>query len=165
MSQLSQLQAPQYKLTDNTFEVENARQYWLFIQFSHNEAAFTVYDTQQDRYIALHTAVLDIPVDDEHFATWFKDYTNTHEHILARNYAKVSMICTYPQATLIPAALYSKGQEQEYLRFHFPQTPQAGIYSDYIKHADAYCVFAITEYLDTAVKAVFPHAQFVQPSQ
>lgn len=149
-------------LLDETLDINITKSYHVSIQIDLNGFSFCLLDTIRNKYVALKHYPFDIHSEGagEKLRTVFE-----RDEFLKREFKGAKMIFTTRQSTLVPHPLFDKENVQDYFSFnHSLQDNHYGIFFNRLKHADAYVVFAVPDYVPSVMKEYLPAVKLFHQS-
>jgi hypothetical protein len=144
-----------YSCEDETFSPENSKDYLLFIQLGQDAISFLVLDSVRNKFILLKVFPLARAYAELQFNEQINEVFQQNEW-LDKSFKAVHISFVNAKYTLIPAALYQKEKEHNYLEFNQTLEPTDTISSDFIKNGDAYAVFGMPKALFELLNNKFP---------
>jgi hypothetical protein len=100
--------------------------------------------------------------------SWKQELENVTAHSrLLRNYefSKVTAGITSQEYTLVPDALFRKGDETMYFRKNFPSRPDSNIHAEFIPSFHLYTVFSVERELEIELNHLFQDPRLWHSSQ
>jgi len=146
---------PDLSILDESFDKKALSHYHISLQFGFDEFSFCILDTKRNKYIALESY---------HFEG-FHDYPALCENIkdmilknalLQNKYKSVSASIVHNRATLIPAALFEKSNEKNYLLFNHSLEKDEDIATDKLNSIDSLNLYALPDCVESTLKEAFP---------
>jgi hypothetical protein len=147
---------------DESFSIQDTRNYGLAIQFSDTAFSYCILDFRHNKFLVLHK----VKRNDFPSATALNapkpaigDFLNSVFSAmpwLKNPYKAVKIAYEGRKSTLIPGPLFDAGQIDKYLQFNFDLNPDERIFSDHLAQMDNHNVFTIPGVLADAMKVHFP---------
>jgi hypothetical protein len=152
---------------DETFNLQETRNYGLAILFSESSFAYCILDFKRNKYIGLHQLVRN-DVKPHHPQSnprqSFEDFLRSilvAMPWLKNPYKSVRIAYEGKKSTLIPAQLFDATEKESYLKFNFQQKEEEMYFADHLLPMDSYQVFAIPVPVLNAIRGHFPNIKVV----
>jgi len=149
-------------LLDETLDINITKSYHLSIQIDLNGFSFCLLDTIRNKYVALKHYSFDRLSEDpeKNIRIIFEQ-----DEFLKQEFKGSKMIFTTKQSTLVPEPLFNKDNVRDYFSFnHSPDNSQYEIFSNRLKHAEAYVVFAVPAHVPSIVQEYLPSMKLFHQS-
>jgi hypothetical protein len=147
---------------DDSFSIQETKNYGLFIQFSESGFAYCVLDYRKNRFLGIQQLRRnEFPVKQGVKAT-FSDFLRSVLNAmpwLKNPYKTIRLAYEGKKSTLIPAPLYDAGDPEQYLRLNFSLLPEEKALADHLLLLDNYNVFSIPEPTRSAISTAFPNTR------
>ena len=149
---------------DDSFSVQDTRNYGLYIQFDESNFTYTVLDLKRNKFLALQqmkkNEFSSRPASGQH--TSFNDFLKSILNAvpwLKNPYKQVKIAYEGPKFTLIPAALFDAREAENYIKLNFPLTNEETVLNDHLIPLDSYQVYAMPVSTLNSIKAFFSSAR------
>jgi hypothetical protein len=146
-------------LIDETFDINQTRNYNISIQASLNGYSFSVLDPLRNKYILLKH----IPFPGEMSIELLEEKVyaiQKNDEFLTRQYYSVYFSWQSPRYTLIPGPLFNKDNLRTYFEFNHILEELDEIHYNGYKNIDAYSLFVIPSELSNIVYRSYGNARF-----
>lgn len=146
-------------LIDETFDINQTKNYHISIQAGLNGYSFSVLDPLRNKYILLKH----IPFTGEMTNELLEEKVNEiqgNDEFLTRKYYSAFFSWQSPRYTLIPGPLFNKKNLRTYFEFNHVLEELDEIHYNGYKGIDAYSLFAIPSELSNIVFRSFGNARF-----
>ena len=145
---------------DETFDLNQTKNYHISIQAGLNGYSFSVLDTIRNKYILLkHIAFSSEEMTSSLFEEKIIEVQDNDE-FLARDYKSVFFSYQSPKYTLIPAPLFNKDNLKTFFEFNHILDDLDQIHYNELKSIDAYNLFVIPSELSNIVHKSFRNVKF-----
>jgi hypothetical protein len=144
---------------DETFDINQTKNYHISIQAGLNGYSFSVLDTIRNKYILLKhfpfTKGLTMPLLEDKVAE-----INSNDEFLSREYRTVFFSFQSPRYTIIPGPLFKKDSLKTYFEFNHIIDDLDEIHYNGFKNIDAFNLFAIPSGLCRLMYKAFVNVRF-----
>jgi hypothetical protein len=151
-----------YKIVDEALLVnsESERNLSLSIQLGLNGFSFSILDLDKNKYLALQSYLILKSISPEELLSLIEK-TLKEEQIKFPDFRQKDLTFVNNKSTLVPAALYSKDENETFLKFNVMLKGSEIFLADKLKNTEAINVYAVEKELyDWAVSWVSPEKLF-----
>lgn len=132
-----------YKLADETLNINLSSSYKITIQAGLNGFSFCIVDSLRNKYLMLeHSSNIDKTLEE-----YFRLFLKENKYINAA-VKQIRYLVTSHKNTLVPASLYDEQKKESFLQFNHELSTGENIHASYIKNIDAYNVFAVSKAIE-----------------
>ena len=143
-------------ILDESFDAAKSNTYHLSILANENEVAYSILDTNTNKYIALKSFTpslnREIPSVDP------------LQELGASSFRSVSCAVAHHKFTLIPSALFDEENKESLMGFNHPTEKTEVIHFNNLRNLDAKNIFTIEKELESTIRKQFPNAKFMHHS-
>lgn len=145
---------------DESFNLQETRNYTLVIQFNESEFAYCILDLRRNKYIVLqHFKKAERGGAIPKSKSPFQDFLNhlvTDMPWLKNGYKSVLLAYEGKHSTLIPTPLFDPSVRDSYLQFNFQPGEEEQTFSDHLVPFDAHLVYSMPSSTVVALQHHFP---------
>jgi hypothetical protein len=152
---------------DESFNLQDTRNYGLAILFSEFSFAFCILDFRWNKYLGVQKLIRSevkphhaLPNSQQSFDDFLRNISNAMPW-LRNQYKLVKIAYEGKKCTLIPAQLFDAGEKENYLKFNFQQQEEEMTFSDHLMPMDSHQVFAIPVPILKAIRGYYPNINIV----
>jgi len=146
---------------DDSFSVQDTRNYGLYIQFDESGFVYTILDTRKNKFLVLQQMMKNefqpqaVPAPAISFNDFLKSILNAVPW-LKNPYKQIKIAYEGQKFTLIPGPLFDAGEVENYLRLHFSLSKEETALSDHLIPLDNHLGFSIPVSTLNSIRAFFP---------
>ena len=138
-------------LKDETFDINNTKQYSLLAQFYISDFSYAVFDNQRNKFVLIRNKSLRNTKSD--YLSELKSIFNTDE-LLKVNYQNTKAILGSENSIFVPKALFNKDKITEILNFNTPLKKTETVLFDELKN-DTYNIYSFDKNILTEITSNF----------
>lgn len=153
-----------FSKVDDSFSIQDTRNYGLYIQFNESDFTYAVLDMKRNKFLALQQMKASehqsrpVPGKLSSFNDFLKGILNASPW-LKNPYKQVKIAYEGSKATLVPVPLFDSKEPENYLKLNFQTSPDETVLTDHLAPLDNYQVFSIPVSTLNSIRAFFPSAR------
>lgn len=151
--------SPVFSLIDEGFVRNRTANYHLSLQLGNDGLSHCVLDIKQNRYIALENFSFQNVYTPDAVCTKVNEVISGSD-VLKNLFRSVHISLTHERSTLVPAALYEKGLEKDYLAFNHTVDNDEDLKAYDLKGIDAKIIFSYKNEVYRTLRTHYPNCSF-----
>ncbi|MCK9616733.1 MAG: DUF3822 family protein [Lentimicrobiaceae bacterium] len=127
----------------------------LYLQLSLNHVAYTVFDEQHNRFVALETYDTHLKNTEDFLpalSEWIAQIPGFHELASATSV----LLLDFSKTTIVPEQLYNAQEKELYYRFNNSGGRKDEFFSDKLKTANAHVIYTLPAQFRQSLQSLFP---------
>ncbi len=147
---------------DETFSIQETKNYGLFIQFNESGLTVCILDYYRNKFLGIQQIKRNEFHESPGKKIAFHDFLNdvvTEIPWLIKSYKSVKIAYEGKKSTLIPGPLYDPNDLEDYLKFNFSSGPDEKPFSDHLVLMDNYNVFSVPVSTAEAMAGIYPDSR------
>jgi hypothetical protein len=138
-------------LFDKSYSDNNTANYKLYVELSLNSLKHTVFNIDNNTFIAFEEYRFNGIYNDYSLVTPLKEIINTNP-LYKKEFRAINVAFVNNRSTLIPKAIYKADKLYSFHQFNFSIQEEDQLYSDQLINLSAYNVYSIPDYIISEFK-------------
>lgn len=135
-------------LLDDSFNINNSRNYQISVQISEDGYSFAILDPAQKKYLVLKHQNFDTRLDEQAFSKKTKDLSK-NDNFLGKKYLAAKVCYITNKFTYVPEEFYTAEAAKQHIEANHNMRATDIIEPNYLPCAHAYCLFGFPSDLST----------------
>lgn len=148
------------RFLDKSFQEDQTQLYILSLIYYERGFTFTLFHTQQNRFIGFFNFPLSEKSESKDFAQHFENLLSEYEW-LGSEFEKVNFLLNNPYSTLLPLALFEAEKAESYLKFNLSEKTDHSVSVDKLKNIATANIYYAPDGLTEKVSEIWPNSTFV----
>jgi len=141
-------------LLDDTFNINNSRNYQISVSINEDGYSFAILDPAQKKYLVLKHQNFDTQLDEQAFSKKLKELSNK-DNFLGKKYLAAKVCYATNKFTLVPEEFYTPQTAKTVLDANHSLSSTDIVENNYMPYARAYCLFGFPSDLSTLLSNHF----------
>ena len=137
---------------DESFRPEESNHYSLVMEIEVKKFSYSLLDTEKNKFVGVGS-----------FRQPFSEVINSNSWI-SNSFHSRRIIIANSRSTLIPSALFSQNEKQDYLDFNIERDGNDIVHHDWLENLGIYNIYCIPEQLQNNINVIFPGAKLCHVS-